>query len=130
VHCYADRVWFEKSYYKIHRKIDEPVAYLGRAHRVLFHDLPSACAIARTCYPNDPKAEESACLHIYLDEVCSKDPEYKKLLEKLELLDRTERTENKKRTSKKKDSVLASFLEDMKKMAEIQRLVERLRAWR
>jgi hypothetical protein len=67
VHAFVDRTLFGKSYYKIHRRLDKPVKYLGHGHRVLFHDFPSACLIAEKCYPGDPNAVRVACEHILLD---------------------------------------------------------------
>jgi hypothetical protein len=123
VHRYVDIECFGKSYWKIHRKMDEPVVYLGRSHRVLFHDPWAAVAIARQCYPGDPRAVEAANLHILTDEFCTRDPNYKKLLEELEALNRSKRKGPKeKKPKKKEDPSLKKFESDMKKLEELQRL--------
>ena len=72
-HRYIDYLYLNKSYWKIHRAMDKPVKYLGRSHRVLFHDVISAVAIARYFYPGDPDAETAALLHIEFDTLCTAD---------------------------------------------------------
>jgi hypothetical protein len=68
--------------------MDAPVAYLGKKHRVLFHDGVTASLIAKECYPNDPNAIAAANMHIFLDNLCSRDPVFKEYLEKMEILHR------------------------------------------
>lgn len=97
LHCYVDRQLFEKSYRRIHRKMDEPYLLLGRKHRVLFHDPVTACAIAQHCYPGDPNAELAALFHINLDEICSANPLLKHNLELLAKIDSRERTRARRR---------------------------------
>ena len=81
-HRYIDYLYLNKSYWKIHRAMDKPVKYLGRSHRVLFHDVISAVAIARYFYPGDPDAETAALLHIEFDTLCTADPDFKRELER------------------------------------------------
>jgi len=69
---------------------------------VLFHDLPTAYYIASKLYPNDPKALTSAELHLYFDEICSADPEYRRYLENLAELNKQERKSSKKKRKKRK----------------------------
>ena len=83
VHRFMDRIIFNKSYWKLHSTIDKPVLFLGRSHRKYFHDGLTTVAIAQRLYPNDEDAEWAAWLHIYLDDVCSNDPEFHKFLKKL-----------------------------------------------
>ena len=83
VHSYVDRQLFGKAYWKLHRKMDVAVFWLGKGHRVLYHDPLTAGCIAKTCYPNDPNAEEAAYTHILLDDFCTAYPAWKKLLEQL-----------------------------------------------
>jgi hypothetical protein len=120
VHAFVDRTLFGKSYYKIHRRLDEPYKILGRGHRVLFHDFPTAYLVAQECYPGDPNAVLAAYEHILLDEECSADPEYKKHLEKLAILNRRKKRRKKvpKKTQTKAELV---FINDMKKIAMIRR---------
>lgn len=80
-HCYIDRLWFGRTYPKLHRSMDRPVKYFGKKHRIFYHDYISAIAIARREYPNDPDAERAAILHIEFDRLCSADPEFRRLLE-------------------------------------------------
>lgn len=82
--------------------MDAPVAFLGRKHRVLFHDPLSASIIADQCYPNDQQAQEAAYLHILLDDTCSRDPIYKMQLEQIEILYRTSQPKKKAKPKKTK----------------------------
>ena len=86
-HNYVDMKLFGKAYWKLHRKMDLAVFWLGRKHRQLFHDIPTAVFIARDCYPNDPNAEQAAYTHILLDNFCSAYPAWKALLEQLAYAD-------------------------------------------
>lgn len=120
VHRFLDRMFFGKSYPKIHHNMDAAVVVLGRKHRILFHDRMFACAIAQECYPNDLNAVRAANLHILVDQLCSSDPGLKKMFETLEMLDRRKR---KKRGKQPKiDDTLAKFLSDLKKIEEAKRL--------
>ncbi len=82
VHNFIDRYYFGRSYPKLHKELDRPVIIYGKRHRILFHDLSWAIFIARKLYPGDINAEKSACLHLEIDESCSKDKEFRKFLEK------------------------------------------------
>jgi hypothetical protein len=94
---------------------------------VLFHDFPTAYLVAQECYPGDPNAVLAAYEHILLDEVCSADPEYKKLLEKLAILSRKKK-KRKKVLDKTRPEAEVMFLRDMKKFGEIRRLYELFRS--
>jgi hypothetical protein len=129
VHAFMDRIWLGKSYWKIHRKMDEPVVFLGKKHRVLFHDFPSACMIAEDCYPGDPDAVASALIHISTDEQCSADPEYRKFLENMERLSKErprKRKTKKPRRTPKKDDPLERAIAVMEKIEEAERLTRAL----
>jgi hypothetical protein len=121
VHTYADRVYFGKSYYRIHKEMDWPYKILGKDHRKFFHDPLNALIIAERCYPGDPNAEEAAYLHILLDQLCSENPEYKKMLEKLALFDKRKRRRKKKKTEPI-SAIEKSVLKDLKKLAEVRKL--------
>lgn len=95
-HDFIDRLYFGKSYPKIHRAMDKPAKYFGRGHRVLFHDETWAYAIASRYYPNDFNAVIAAQFHLIFDDLCSKDPEYKKYLEKLAEISKKKRKKKKK----------------------------------
>jgi hypothetical protein len=123
VHEFIDWVLFGKVYRKVHRKMDEPFKYLGRSHRVLFHDYASAYFIAKKFYPDDPNAVLAAYYHIYYDELCSENPEYKKTLEIHEILTRKDRKKRRKRAVKEEYPLLEPLFSDLKKMAEIKRLL-------
>ena len=133
VHAFVDREFFGKAFWKIHRIIDEPVFFLGKRHRELFHDPVSAVAIADQCYPGDPNARSAAILHLQLDDCCTENPAFRKQLEFLAEWDskKRKRAKKKNRSSKKKEEpplppALAQLENDLKKMAEIQKLARLL----
>ncbi|MEM7821597.1 MAG: hypothetical protein QXX38_02165 [Candidatus Aenigmatarchaeota archaeon] len=64
---------------KTHKAIDYPVKFLGRRHRILFHDPISAVAIGLLA--NSYKGVCAGLSHIFLDYCCSKIPELKYLAE-------------------------------------------------
>lgn len=99
--------------------MDAPVVYLGKSHRVLFHDPLTASVIAQECYPNDPDAVAAANLHIFLDNLCSGDPLFKKYLEKMEILNRKKKKPRPKLTKRAPEDPLISFLA---KIEEAKRL--------
>jgi len=96
VHVYLDRLFFGESYWKIHKEMDKPFKGLGRGHRILFHDSAWACIIASRLYPGDPNAVLAAQYNIIFDEICSRDPQFKKNLEMLAML-----SDNKKKRKEK-----------------------------
>lgn len=122
VHVYLDRMFFGKSYWKIHRKMDSAVVVLGRKHRILYHDAAAAAAIAQDCYPGDADAIEAAYLHILTDELCTADPGYKKSLTALALLNRPKKGQKMKKSKEKEDPLFKKFRSDAKKLEELQRL--------
>ena len=123
VHVFMDKVFFGRSYRKIHEKMDAPTVFLGRGHRVLFHDPITASMIANECYPNDPEAVASANLHIALDKLCTANPAYKKYLEDMERMHRKKRHKKRKRAPEKREPWLDPLMNDFKKIEEIKRLL-------
>jgi hypothetical protein len=119
VHRYVDLVFFGKSYWRIHRRLDAPVLFLGRAHRILFHDSLTATLVARECYPGDPNAIAAANMHIFIDNLCSSDPSFKKYLESMELLNRKKKTPKSKLTKRAQEDPVISFF---RKLEEAKRL--------
>jgi hypothetical protein len=111
-HAYVDRLFFGKAYFKLHRKMDEPVYWLGRKHRVLNHDVATAVCIARWCYPNDGNAEEAAYTHILLDEFCTANPAWKKLLEQLAYTDAKRRKQQRQKKKRRRGRQQASKLRE------------------
>lgn len=81
VHRYLDLMFFGKSYWKIHKALDGPSKALGRRHRRLYHDPTSAYFVAVQLYPGDPVAVRSAEYHIIIDNICTRDPEFGRVLE-------------------------------------------------
>jgi hypothetical protein len=95
---------------------------------VLFHDFPTAYLVAQECYPGDPNAVLAACEHIFLDEQCSADPEYKKLLEKLAILSRKKRARRKRVQIETQMLDGDPILRDIRKLVEIRRLFRLFRS--
>lgn len=122
IHAYVDKLLFGRSYWRVHREMDRPYRYLGKYHRVLFHDPAFAYMIARKQYPNDSNAVAAAQSHIVLDNVCTAYPAYKTYLEKMEMLKRRNRRKSTKRRTEKHDPTIESLLPDFRKLEEITRL--------
>jgi hypothetical protein len=99
VHTYVDRLLFGRSYWRIHLGMDRPYKYLGKYHRILFHDPLLATVIARKQYPNDPNAIVAAQCHIALDNICSRNRGLKKALERLARLDERKKRRGTQATS-------------------------------
>lgn len=95
-HCYVDRVFFGRSYRKIHREMDKPFKKLRQCHRILFHDPVTAGMIAQKCYPGDPQAWRAAQYHIMIDRICTSDPWFKDFLEAAMRMDRMARRKKKR----------------------------------
>ena len=135
-HAYIDWELFQKSYWRLHRNVDMPYLFLGRKHRVFFHDGASTIAIARQLYPNDPLAEQAAIVHCQLDTLCTADPLFKKQLDFLANLDARKRREAKKtgaqrkKTKSSKKTLCRDPFEDfdafLKKAQEIQQMSKML----
>jgi hypothetical protein len=64
---------------KTNKVIDYPVRFLGRGHRVLFHDLISAIVLGYLS--DDLYGIPAGALHLGADKVCSKYRIIKKILE-------------------------------------------------
>jgi hypothetical protein len=125
IHCFVDRKLFGKSYWRLHRQIDMPYLFLGREHRVLFHDPVTAVAIARKLYPGDPRAEEAALVHIQLDMHCSSNRFFAQWLEIWAEKDARERKSARKKKAKPKKRRVSSdpveeFRVFLEKMQEIR----------
>jgi len=101
VHVYLDRLFFGESYWRIHKEMDKPFKVLGRGHRILFHDPAWAYIIASRLYRGDSNAVLAAQYHIIYDEICSRDPQFRKNLEMLAML-----SSGKKKRKRKRKRVL------------------------
>lgn len=102
VHVYMDKVFFGKSYWRIHRAMDWPYLYVGRHHREYFHDAFSCSLIALEEYSGDPHAYSAALLHVQLDELCSWNPGYKRHLEMMAELEAEERKRKRRKRKKRR----------------------------
>ena len=101
--------------------MDEPVIFLGKKHRILFHDPVSAIIIAETLYPNDKNAIAAANLHILTDQLCTADPSFKRMLENMEKINRKNKKKTRKKAPNKSDPVDKMFI-DLEKMQKIERM--------
>jgi len=80
LHRYFDEILLGKSYSEVHRAIDRPYVFLRGKHRRIFHTPKEACVVASLASP-DPQAGLAGFLHVWLDKKCSKDKNFKKLLQ-------------------------------------------------
>jgi hypothetical protein len=113
-----DRVFFQKSYWRIHKMIDSAYFVVGRWHRKYYHNNVNALSIANNMYPGDPVALEAAVLHLWLDIWCSSNPHIKKMLE-----DAAKKYYKEMKRSKKKDK----FNKKIKLTLELEKLVHDLK---
>lgn len=123
VHNYIDRVYLGRTFPRLHRRLDQPIFLLGRYHRTLFHDLATAYLIASKTYPNDERAIWSAYLHVYYDELCSADPQYRRYLEHMAKIDKQKRKARIHTRKRKKD-------DDFEDMIRLVKVVARLKSRR
>ena len=127
VHLYIDRLHFWRTFPKLHKEIDKMVRTHGRAHRIFFHDDVWARDIAIRLYPGDPDAIKAAWLHLWIDDVCTMDPEYRKLLElkakeakkQRKWANRIAKRLNPKKTKKRRRKKKDPLLEALKKIYNI-----------
>jgi hypothetical protein len=129
-----DKLFFGKSYWKIHKGIDSAYPYLRGQHRIYWHDPVSALAIAFDAYHSDPNAQSTALLHLETDTQCSANPLYKAQLEFLaenaKRRRRSAKTKRKRKNRRKKTSPpdeLEKLEQTMKAIAEIQKLTKAIR---
>jgi hypothetical protein len=126
VHYYVDRQLFGKVFYKVHRAIDLPVIFAGRAHRRYNHDMVTATYIAKQTYPADERAVESAYAHILVDQLCTENPVFKKLLEQLayaECARRKRARKSKMKEKKKRSRQKVSVAKESAFVSELRRLL-------
>lgn len=66
--------------------------------RTMFHDPVSTYFIALRLYPGDPYAIRVAQWHIIIDNICSREPEFRKTLEAMAILSSRKKRRRKKRS--------------------------------
>ena len=69
VHNHFTKLLLGKTYDEVHRALDSPAKFLGRGHRVLFHDRAEAALIGYAIAGDEGAL--AAHLHVTLDELCS-----------------------------------------------------------
>jgi hypothetical protein len=103
VHFYVDRKLFGKVFYKVHRAIDKPIVFVGgKNHRKYNHDMASCAFLASKTYSGDPRAVQSAYVHILTDQICTNSPYFKKMLEQMAYADKARRKQARKNASQQK----------------------------
>jgi len=78
-HAKISKILIGKECRKTNKIMDYPVRFLGKGHRILFHDVLSAASIGYISDGYD--GVYSGILHLGVDAVCSKYPAIKKMLE-------------------------------------------------
>lgn len=73
-HSSIDRNLLGRSYNPVHRTMDRPSQWLGKNHRVLYHDPLSVAIIATFYYPFNAKAILSGLVHLVTDWICKFQP--------------------------------------------------------
>lgn len=76
IHKYADKLLFNKCFPKVHRAIDLPYIFYGRSHRRYFHTYKEGYCIGYIA-SGEAKGALSGLLHVWLDEQCSRDKDFK-----------------------------------------------------
>ena len=84
VHEKISRILLGKKYSKVHKIMDYPVRYLGRKHRILFHDILSASLIGFLTYGWDGAL--AGILHLITDKYFNTKLKKKLLNSSLEIL--------------------------------------------
>lgn len=87
VHNYIAKLFGidEKFANKINREIDLPAKYLGKKHRILFHDFDISTYLLLAKYNFEPKAILAWYIHKFVDET-AKDKNMRMLYKLLEAL--------------------------------------------
>jgi hypothetical protein len=80
-HRYSSRLIFGKSYDEVHKTLDAPVKYLGRRHRVLYHDPAEAALIGYRIAGLE--GAMAALMHVTVDRACSRDKNLLSTIRKL-----------------------------------------------
>ncbi len=78
IHSWITRLLLGRGYDEVHRTLDYPSLFLGPRHRRLFHDSMDAVMIGYLIGGLDGAV--AAMLHILIDEICSSDEEFDRLL--------------------------------------------------
>jgi len=74
LHRKLDRLLLGKSYPKVHTTLDLPSTWLGKGHRILFHDEPTAMLIGLAV--GGVEGAMSALLHVWLDRAYTQSSSY------------------------------------------------------
>jgi hypothetical protein len=79
-HNFADKLWFGRSFPKVHEALDLPYVIYGRRHRRFFHTYKEAYPIGYVV-SGEAKGALSGVFHVWLDRVCSEDKVFKRWLD-------------------------------------------------
>jgi hypothetical protein len=80
VHRYVTRLFFGKSYSEVHKALDRAYVFAGRKHRRFFHE-PLEAYVMGNVASLDGKGGHVALLHIWLDNECTENRDFKKFVE-------------------------------------------------
>jgi len=81
IHRYISTLFTGKSHDEIHKVLDGPVKFLGRKHRVLFHNPTEAAMIGYRLA--GVEGALVALMHVTVDQVCSRDKKLERMMRKM-----------------------------------------------
>jgi hypothetical protein len=79
VHRKTSKILLGTPCNRTNKAIDYPVRFLGKGHRILFHDPLTAATVGYVADGYDGAL--AGILHLTIDKICSKYPFIKKILE-------------------------------------------------
>ena len=108
IHVFIDQFFFGRSYRVLHKAIDFPVLFYGKGHRKYFHTPLEVTRFAIFLFPGDPAAVLAGRLHLLIDNLCSKDPDYEKFLETM-----AKQAQDNKRANERRNKMVQAIIEQM-----------------
>ena len=79
-HKYADKLLFGKPYPQVHHAIDLPYVVYGRKHRQFYHTYKEGYCLGYIV-TGEANGALAGVFHVWLDQECSKDKDFKKWLD-------------------------------------------------
>jgi hypothetical protein len=81
VHNYTTKLLLGRTFDEVHKALDGPVKFLGRKHRVLYHEPAEAALIGYRIAGCEGAL--AALLHVAVDEMCSHDKKLNALIKRV-----------------------------------------------
>lgn len=81
IHNYTTKLLLGKTFDEVHRVLDGPVKFLGRKHRVLYHEPAEAALIGYEIAGFEGAL--AALLHVTVDELCSREKRLSGLIKRV-----------------------------------------------